>query len=65
MVLQLFVGVKDPVRAAVPQAVIDCQHAGITVRMVTGDNITTARAIARECNILKSDGTGGRVLDGR
>ena len=30
------VGIKDPVRAEVPDAVAVCQHAGITVRMVTG-----------------------------
>lgn len=29
-----------------------CQRAGITVRMVTGDNINTARAIATKCGIL-------------
>lgn len=29
-----------------------CQRAGITVRMVTGDNISTARAIAIKCGIL-------------
>jgi hypothetical protein len=36
----------------VPAAVATCQRAGITVRMVTGDNIHTARHIARECGIL-------------
>ncbi len=35
-----------------PQAVKDCQDAGVVVRMVTGDNMTTARAIAFNCNIL-------------
>ncbi|EPS63815.1 hypothetical protein M569_10965, partial [Genlisea aurea] len=48
-------GIKDPVRAGVPEAVKTCLAAGITVRMVTGDNINTAKAIARECGIL-SDG---------
>ena len=33
-----------------------CQRAGITVRMVTGDNIHTARHIARECGILTDEG---------
>jgi magnesium-transporting ATPase (P-type) len=37
------VGIKDPVRPAVPEAVKECQRAGIIVRMVTGDNIVTAR----------------------
>jgi Ca2+-transporting ATPase len=33
-----------------------CQNAGITVRMVTGDNIHTARHIARDCGILTEQG---------
>jgi Ca2+-transporting ATPase len=49
-------GIKDPVRAAVPGAVRDCQLAGIKVRMLTGDNIHTAKHIARECGILTDDG---------
>ncbi|GLC40623.1 hypothetical protein PLESTM_001094100 [Pleodorina starrii] len=49
------VGIKDPVRAEVPDAVRTCQAAGITVRMVTGDNIHTAQHIARECGILTDD----------
>lgn len=39
-------------RKEVPDAVATCQRAGITVRMVTGDNIHTAKHIARECGIL-------------
>ncbi|KAH9679418.1 calcium-transporting ATPase 4 plasma membrane-type [Citrus sinensis] len=50
------VGIKDPVRPGVKEAVQTCLEAGITVRMVTGDNINTARAIAKECGILTSDG---------
>ncbi|XP_040200085.1 plasma membrane calcium-transporting ATPase 1 isoform X4 [Rana temporaria] len=46
------VGIEDPVRAEVPDAIRKCQRAGITVRMVTGDNINTARAIATKCGIL-------------
>ncbi|GLC46005.1 ATF/CREB activator [Pleodorina starrii] len=52
------VGIKDPVRAEVPDAVKTCKRAGITVRMVTGDNIHTARHIARECGILYDMGPG-------
>lgn len=36
----------------VPEAIRKCQRAGITVRMVTGDNINTARAIAIKCGII-------------
>uniref|UniRef100_A0A8C5QW37 Calcium-transporting ATPase n=1 Tax=Leptobrachium leishanense TaxID=445787 RepID=A0A8C5QW37_9ANUR len=46
------VGIEDPVRPEVPDAIRKCQRAGITVRMVTGDNINTARAIASKCGIL-------------
>ncbi|XP_024971084.1 calcium-transporting ATPase 1-like isoform X3 [Cynara cardunculus var. scolymus] len=50
------VGIKDPVRPGVKESVAICRSAGITVRMVTGDNIHTAKAIARECGILTDDG---------
>ncbi|XP_063150297.1 plasma membrane calcium-transporting ATPase 3 isoform X1 [Candoia aspera] len=47
------VGIEDPVRPEVPEAIHKCQRAGITVRMVTGDNINTARAIAAKCGIIQ------------
>uniref|UniRef100_A0ABI7VRR5 Calcium-transporting ATPase n=1 Tax=Felis catus TaxID=9685 RepID=A0ABI7VRR5_FELCA len=47
------VGIEDPVRPEVPEAIRKCQRAGITVRMVTGDNINTARAIAAKCGIIQ------------
>ncbi|KAI5684450.1 hypothetical protein M9H77_05678 [Catharanthus roseus] len=50
------VGIKDPVRPGVKESVALCRSAGVTVRMVTGDNINTAKAIARECGILTDDG---------
>ncbi|KAH0721313.1 hypothetical protein KY290_006749 [Solanum tuberosum] len=50
------IGIKDPVRPGVRNAVKTCLAAGITVRMVTGDNIKTAKAIAKECGILTADG---------
>ena len=51
---------QDPVRLEVPDAVATCKRAGILVRMVTGDNINTARFIARECGIF----TDGIALEG-
>lgn len=54
------VGIKDPVRPGVKESVALCRSAGITVRMVTGDNINTAKAIARECGIL----TDGIAIEG-
>jgi len=49
------VGIKDPIRKEVPDAVRQCQKAGIVVRMVTGDHIDTARHIAKECGILTNE----------
>lgn len=50
------VGIQDPLREGVSKAVQRCQEAGVVVRMVTGDNITTATAIAKECGIKTDDG---------
>ena len=50
------VGIKDPLRVEVIDAVKQCKKSGIFVRMVTGDNILTAQHIARECGILFGDG---------
>jgi Ca2+ transporting ATPase len=44
--------IQDPVRDEVPEAIRKCKRAGIVVRMVTGDNISTARSIARKCGII-------------
>uniref|UniRef100_A0A8C6Q7V6 Calcium-transporting ATPase n=1 Tax=Nothobranchius furzeri TaxID=105023 RepID=A0A8C6Q7V6_NOTFU len=58
------VGIEDPVRPEVPEAITKCQCAGITVRMVTGDNINTARAIAAKCGILQP-GKESLCLEGK
>ncbi|CAL8360350.1 unnamed protein product [Lota lota] len=58
------VGIEDPVRPEVPDAIRKCQRAGITVRMVTGDNINTARAIATKCGIL-NPGDDFLCMEGR
>ncbi|ROT36385.1 calcium-transporting ATPase [Sodiomyces alkalinus F11] len=50
------VGIQDPVRKGVPAAVRDCHTASVSVKMVTGDNVETAKAIARECGILTENG---------
>ena len=47
-----FVGIKDPLREQSRAAVMTVQQAGIIVRMVTGDNIDTARFIAEDCGII-------------
>ena len=55
------VGIQDPLRPGVPKAVQDCKMAGVFPRMVTGDNILTAKAIATECGIFTP---GGIALEG-
>lgn len=52
LVLIAIVGVKDVPRPEVPDAIVKCKKAGIKVRMVTGDNIITAKAIATEVGII-------------
>lgn len=47
------IGLQDPVRSEVPEAIRKFQHAGISVCMVTGDHVNTARSIALQCGILK------------
>ena len=58
------VGIKDRLRSGVPAAVQACQRAGVTVRMVTGDNGVTAASIARECGVLARDAPAAALLDG-
>jgi len=47
------IGIHDPIREGVRQAVASCCNAGIDVRMVTGDHHAAAIAIAKECGILR------------
>ena len=47
------VGIRDDNREDVPEAIKKCHHAGITVRMVTGDNINTAVAISKDVGIIE------------
>ena len=47
-------GIQDPLREGVSEAITKCKTAGINVRMVTGDNVMTAQAIAKDCGILDS-----------
>ncbi|KAG9455391.1 hypothetical protein H6P81_008295 [Aristolochia fimbriata] len=62
------VGLKDPCRPGVKAAVEACRKAGVRVKMITGDNMFTAKAIAFECGILSSttdqDHTG-LVVEGK
>ncbi|XP_057445416.1 putative calcium-transporting ATPase 13, plasma membrane-type [Lotus japonicus] len=59
------VGIKDPCRPGVKEAVEACQHAGVNVKMITGDNVFTAKAIATECGILHpNQDTDGAIVEG-
>ncbi|GLT64888.1 hypothetical protein SLA2020_373520 [Shorea laevis] len=60
------VGLKDPCRPEVKKAVGACKSAGVEIKMITGDNVFTAKAIATECGILGADyrGEEGEVVEG-
>ncbi|KAI5288740.1 plasma membrane calcium, partial [Ascosphaera aggregata] len=55
------IGIQDPLRPEVPHAIEQCNMAGVAVKMVTGDNLTTAVAIAEECGIKTQ---GGIAMEG-
>lgn len=61
LVLIGIVGIQDPLRPGVIEAVKKCQRAGVQVKMVTGDNILTAQAIATQCGIHSP---GGLIMEG-
>ncbi|CEI64962.1 unnamed protein product [Fusarium venenatum] len=63
MTLISIYGIKDPLRPTVISVLEDCRRAGVFVRMVTGDNIQTACAIASECGIFRPD-EGGIAMEG-
>lgn len=56
------VGLADPLRAGVPDAVADCRSAGIKVIMITGDYPATARAIASQAGIKVDNVVAGERL---
>lgn len=60
------VGLKDPCREGAKKAVETCRLAGVEIKMITGDNIFTAKAIATECGILDPNHqiNGEQVVDG-
>ena len=55
MVFDGFMAIADPLRADVYEAVKNCRLAGIDLKILTGDNIVTATAIANELNVLSKD----------
>lgn len=61
MTLIGIVGIEDPLRDGVREAVKDCSKAGVLVKMCTGDNVLTARSIALQCGIFTP---GGIIMEG-
>jgi len=55
------VGIEDPLREGVQEAVANCNKAGVRVMMCTGDNMLTARSIAQQCGIYTA---GGATMEG-
>ncbi|KAI0218371.1 plasma membrane calcium [Massospora cicadina] len=55
------VGIEDPLRDGVEESVHKCRKAGVYVKMITGDNVETARAIAKKAGIYSK---GGVVISG-
>ena len=59
------IAIKDVLRQEVKNAVADCKSAGIKVTMVTGDDVISARAIARECGIIDEDNPNSLIMEGK
>ncbi len=57
-------GLADPLRPEIPEAVAQSHRAGIRVVMITGDYPATARAIARQANLLLDSPRGQNNTDG-
>lgn len=55
LILLGIVGLEDPVRSEVPDAVAACHRSGVRVVMLTGDNVVTAKSIAKQCGIISED----------
>ena len=62
--LLAIVGLKDPCRLGVKKAIQDCQNAGVNIKMITGDNLFTAQAIAVECGIPQPGDNINDVVEG-
>lgn len=57
-----FCGIKDVIKPEVPESVNKCFNAGINVKMVTGDNKLTAKAIAEEVNIINDNNRNTAIV---
>ncbi|WP_419174738.1 cation-translocating P-type ATPase [Desulfosediminicola sp.] len=59
-----FIGLEDPVRPGVEEAVATCRKAGIDVILITGDHPETATALARKIGLVGDGSTGETCLTG-
>ncbi len=60
-----FLGIEDPIRAEVPEALKLCQSAGIDVILITGDHPDTALSVASRCGIVEQGTTRDKVMTGQ
>lgn len=60
MIFDGFVSIEDPLRDDVYDAIKECRSAGISIKMLTGDNIITASSIAKKLNMIDN---GNLVLE--
>ncbi|GMN46791.1 hypothetical protein TIFTF001_015976 [Ficus carica] len=63
LILLGVVGITNPFQTRMKDIVEDCHNAGVKIKMITGDNLFTAKAIATECGILSPD--NGMVIEGK
>uniref|UniRef100_A0A3Q7I8E5 Calcium-transporting ATPase n=2 Tax=Solanum lycopersicum TaxID=4081 RepID=A0A3Q7I8E5_SOLLC len=64
-ILLAFLGLKAPCREHARKAVEDCQDAGVNIKIITKDDIQTARASAVDCGIIDPHNTStGEVIEG-
>jgi Ca2+-transporting ATPase len=64
LVLLGFVGIADPVRTDVAQAVAECKQAGIEVKVVTGDTLITASEICRQIGLMNNENHENSIISG-
>ena len=64
LVFMGIVGIEDPIREDVKDAVEKCLKAGIKVKIITGDNLDTAKEIARQIGIWTDDCTDRNAIEG-
>ena len=55
LILQALAAITDPIRKEVPSAVKECRHAGIEVKVVTGDTAATALEIGKQIGVFEDE----------